>query len=194
MNGRVWIAAVGGMLIGCTLASCRMPWTIRPIAAGEEKGGAGRPFDPTAYVDSIWDTKVVRAAANAPDFAQAKSIGRATLVKGTGRVLRIDTARGEALLDIAPYDGKPDAALATGPIRGTALRDALPFIQFSQFLNQVDFAHAANALDDRATSAAAGSVKGLTAGAVLSFAGALDPAGDPPEIVPVTLTREPSRP
>ena len=193
MNGRVWIAVVGGTLVGCALASCRMPWTVRPIAA-EEKSSAGRPFDPIAYVDSIWDSKVVPAAANAADFAHAKSTGRATLVKGTGRVVRIDRESAEALLDIAPYDGKPDAVLPTGQMRGTALRDALPFIQFSQFLNQVDFAHAANALNERAAAAASGALKGVTVGAVLSFTGALDPAGDPPEIVPVTLTREPVRP
>jgi len=178
----------------CALVSCRAPWTVRPIDADAAEAKAG-PFDAAAYAASIWESKVVPAAAHAAGFAEARSAARPVLVKGSGRVLRIDSARQRILLDIAPYDGKPDAELAAGRIRGTALRDALPFIQFSQFVNQVDFAHAANALNDRAEAAAAAALAGVAPGSVLAFSGALDFSGGAmPEIVPVILAREAARP
>jgi len=189
-------AAMAAVVMGCTLISCRAPWTVRPIDANEPDTGSGRRFDAAAYAASIWESRVVPAALHAPDFAAAVRAGHPTLAKGIGRVLRIDAAGQRVLLDVAPYDGKPDAQLPTGGISGTALRDALPFIQFSQFVNQVDFAHAANALDSRAAAVASAALRGARLGTVLSFAGALDlSAGDGvPEIVPVVLTREPERP
>jgi predicted lipoprotein len=183
-------------VLACALLACRAPWTVRPIDAEESASSAGRPFDAARYAASIWEGKVVPAAAHAPDFAEARRAGRCALVKGTGRVLRVDSSRQRILLDIHPYDGKPDAELAAGQIRGTALRDALPFIQFSQFVNQVDFARASNALNDRAAAVAAAALAGVAAGSVLSFAGALNVSGGNglPEIVPVILSQEPERP
>jgi predicted lipoprotein len=189
----------GGVLVAvfaCTLVACRLPWTVRPIDATESDKAGPAPFEPAKYAMSIWDSKVVPAGAAAPDFATARRSGRPELVKGTGHVLRVDTDRARLLLDVAPYDGKPDAKLAFGQIHGTALRDALPFVQFSQFVNQVDFAHAASALNDRAALAASPSVAGVSIGSVLSFAGALDvsTANGLPEIIPIVVTREPARP
>jgi len=182
-------------LVGCVLVSCRPPWTIRKIEAQEPATDTAHPFDAAAYAASIWNSKVVPAAGHGEAFAQARRAGHSVLVSGTGRVVRVDTARQQILLDIAPYDGQPDAEIPAGPIRGTALRDALPFIQFSQFINQVDFAHASNALDDRAAAVAAAVLPRVTFGTVLSFAGALDAAdaGSLPQIVPVILTKEPGR-
>jgi len=183
-------------LLGCLLVSCRAPWTIRPIDAAEQDPGSGQPFDAAHYAASIWEAKVIPAASRAPDFARVRSSSHPVLVKGTGRVVRIDSARQRILLDIAPYDGKPDVALDTGQVHGTALRDALPFIQFSQFINQVDFAHAANALNDRAAAVGSAAMADVTIGSVLAFAGALDVSGGPglAEIVPVSLSQEAGRP
>jgi predicted lipoprotein len=184
------------VLFGCSALSCRLPWTVRAIDAKPSEAQPGRPFDPAAYVASIWNSKVIPAASIASNFEQAKRDGRPTLVQGTGRVLRVDAERARLVLDILPFDGNPDAELDTGQIRGTALRDALPFIQFSQFVNQVDFAHAANALNDRASSAASAGASGITLGTVVSFEGALASSGGGtlPEIVPIVLAREPARP
>src|SRR5271169_1025680 len=107
-------------VLGCGLASCRQPWTVRPIEEKQSEDGA-RPFDPASFAASIWDSKVIPAAAGAPDFAEVRNATRPALVKGTARVLRIDAARERIVLNIAPYDGKPDAELAAGQIRGTAL-------------------------------------------------------------------------
>ena len=176
------------VLLVSMLAACRLPWTVRPIESHDSESAAAS-FDAAAYVASIWQSKVVPAAEAAPAFAEAHAAGHPILVKGVARILRIGANRNRLVLDIAPYDGKPDAELATGDIHGTALRDALPFLQFSQFVNQVDFAHAASALNDRAAQAAS-ALKGMTVGGELSFAGALDsPGGGLPEIIPVILSR-----
>jgi len=181
-------------VLALTLSACRMPWTIRAIES-QESASTGAPFDAAKFAAAIWDSQVVPAASAAPEFAWARGARGPMLVKGTGRVLEIDRSRNRLLLDVAPFDGKPDAELATGQIHGTALRDSLPFVQFSQFVNQVDFAYAANALDDRAAAAASAALAGVTTGRLLFFAGALDPgSGGLPEIVPVILSRGAARP
>jgi len=194
MNTRRWLLALGWL----SLSSCS-PWTIRPIDQSEN-----RAFDAAAYVDSIWNARALpTVAAQSVDFAQwlksphSDTAPAAVLVKGEGKVLRVDTAsrNGLLLLDLAPYDSRPDAAIQIGPvIRGTVLRDALPFIQFSQFVNQLEFARVGNALNDRVLKAVLSpfSLAGI-AGAVVTFSGASSrpSAGELPEIVPVTLARKP---
>ncbi len=184
-----------GVVSGGLLA-CRMPWTVRPIDAQESASGAGRPFEAAAFVAGIWDREVVPAAAGAADFTIVRHSARPVLVKGTGRVLLADAAGQRLLLDMPPYDGKPDTALDSGRIRGTALRDSLPFVQFSQFVNQVDYAHAANALNERASTVAEQTLSGVAPGTLVSFTGALIPAAPDglPEIVPITISTEPARP
>lgn len=183
MKHRLAVAVPGLAL----LASC-VPWTVRPI--DDRQSG---PFNAERYVDSIWSSKVLPAAAQAADLAPTAPTAP-TLVKGEGKVLRVDTTSRSGLifLDLAPYDGRADAQLQIGPvIRGTALRDALPFIQFSQFTNQLEFARVGNALNDRVvrTVLAGLSTEGL-AGRVVSFTGAAA-GGAPLEIVPISLVVKP---
>jgi predicted lipoprotein len=183
---RAWLA------MGLLLSSC-VPWTTRPI---ENEKTSGTAFDANAFVDSVWDSKVMPAAAGAPDIAQVFGGGKAppagaVLVRGAGRVLRVDTTSRSGLMyvDVAPFDGRADAALQIGPVlRGTALRDALPFIQFSQFVNQLEFARVGNALNDRVwKSALAALPKDHLAGLTVTFAGAAVTAGGLAEVVPVKL-------
>jgi predicted lipoprotein len=184
---RAWLVA------GLVFSSC-VPWTVRPI----EKSGAsegGHAFDASAYLESIWDSKVMPAIATAAVWnPETRDLPAAFLVKGSGRVLSVDTSSrtGLMMIDLAPYDGRADLAVQIGPVlRGTALRDALPFIQFSQFVNQLEFARVGNALNDRAWKTALASLNkdGLT-GRLATFAGAASrPAGSAiPEVVPVQLS------
>lgn len=189
------------VVLSLVLLSCRAPWTVRPIQDAEAASGNGQPFDAALFVRSVWESKVVPAAGQAGDFTawrqSAAASGRPLLVKGRGRVLRVDPARQLLLLDVAPFDGKPDVALCFGQIQGTALRDALRFVQFSHFLNQVDYARASNALNEQAAKVASAALAGSgPVGSLLSFAGAASQfLGDRlPEIVPVIVTREPAQP
>jgi predicted lipoprotein len=136
------------------MTSC-VPWVVRPI----EKE-SGEKFDPARYVDSIWLRKVV---------------AEPSLKRGEGRVTQVQEER--LVLDSG-------VAVLTGPvIRGTALRDALPFIQFSQFTNQLEYARVANALNDRAVKV--GQAAQVKAGDSVRYAGAASSDG----IVPVLLER-----
>ena len=75
-------------------------------------------------------------------------------------------------------------------LRGTALRDALDFIQFTDFVNQLEFASVANALNNRVLSDVIGRVNiDDLAGRDVTFVGAvpLGGASETIEIVPVRL-------
>jgi predicted lipoprotein len=145
--------AIGAAIVAW-LAIAR-PWTIRPIG-GEPEG----PFDATAYVAKIWDARAVPAVrARAISFAayENQHTTRATPVSLDGTVVDVDTRSrvGVAAVDLNPADGRADARLLIGPaLRGTAIRDALDFIQFTDFTNQIQFAAVANALNDRAMQTA----------------------------------------
>ena len=175
------------------LASSCKPWVVRPINEGTQSQTRG--LDAPAYVTSIWETKVLPyVRAHAVDVAivcfgaQPKGPGP-FLVKGDARVLRVDAASRSGLLpiDIPPFDGRPDATIQIGPaIRGTALRDSLPFIEFSQFLNQLEFARVSNELNRFAVQMVPKMLI-LQPGNMISFTGAMArPApGQLPEIVPI---------
>jgi predicted lipoprotein len=190
---RAWLAA------SLMLSSC-VPWTVRPIEKQGAPSAADRAFDAKAYVDAIWESQVMPAVSSgAADLAgllrgRPEDLPPAFLVKGAGRILNVDTSSraGRMLIDIEPYDGRADAAIEIGPVlRGTALRDALPFIQFSQFVNQLEFARVGNALNERVWKTVLASLprEGL-AGAGATFTGAASrPAADGiVEILPVQLT------
>jgi predicted lipoprotein len=160
---RFGLAALGAIAVAAVLGFCR-PWTIRPIAdvsrADTPGSGPGaRAFDAAAYVTSVWSARVLpEATRTAVDLRQAlserqrDSARRALLVRGAGVVTSVDerSRLGVAYVDLTPADGQPDVALQIGPVlRGTAVRDALGFIRFSDFANQIDFALVANELNAR---------------------------------------------
>jgi predicted lipoprotein len=190
-------------LTGCTL------WTVQslhPAAGAAGAGGVvpGQPgFSAAAYVDSIWKSQVVPtvettatdlptllAAIKADPAAAGAKYGHREgqrpinyLVKGTGKALTVDTTSrtGVVAIDLAPGDGKPDASIQIGPVlRGTSLRDALPFIQFNMFTNQIEYADVSNQLDDHVIKdALAGIDPASLQGKTVDFAGAFtqDPTG-----------------
>jgi predicted lipoprotein len=188
-------------LAGAAVASCK-PWTVRPI----ENTAAGTPtasarFDAAAYVESIWAARVEPTARTSAIELSAAVLGRTgpegstILVRGSGVVSAVDTQSrvGLALVDLAPGDGRPDVALQIGPVlRGTAVRDALPFIRFGDFANQLEFADVANALNARVVRTALAAVDAATlTGRSITFWGAMRINGASgerlPEVVPVIL-------
>ncbi len=153
-----------------------------------------------AVLHSAVDVRVLLDAAAAnPDRARAQfGVGpdhAYLLLKGRGRVLAVDTVSPSrpASLDVPPFDGRADVTLQLGPvIFGDALRDATGIIRFSDFVNQLQFADAGNALNQRAARAirTAGDAASLR-GKLVEFAGACawDPGSAPGQsIVPVRLT------
>jgi predicted lipoprotein len=193
---------VTAAVVLAAIASCK-PWTIRPIEGGASSTASER-FDATAYVDAIWTTRVLpEAKTSAIALGKGSSAvpagGSAIFVRGAGVVQRVDTGSriGLAHVDLAPADGRADVALQIGPvIRGTAARDALPFIRFGDFANQLAFADVANALNARVLGAV---LAGVTASALerrtVAFWGAARVTDIQnsltPEVVPVILEVEP---
>lgn len=74
----------------------------------------------------------------------------ATLVKGRIVAAKTDTRAATADVDVNG-DGNVDVVLQLGPvIRGTSLRDVLPFFDFTSFTDQIEFAQLSRALNSKA--------------------------------------------
>ena len=182
--------------------------------AGE--GAAVAATDETrmaAYAEEAWEPKVMpeiashvvpltdlRAAmASDPDAAgeqygfprDGETSPWNFAVSGEGKIVEAKLKSRAAKLQVdTDGDGKGDVTVQLGPIiRGTALRDAMPFIVFTDFRDQIEFAKLARAMNDRA-SAGLEKPEGDVVGEEVSFTGVftLRAAGDTPEIVPTELT------
>ncbi|MFL6167589.1 MAG: DUF2291 family protein [Ornithinibacter sp.] len=168
--------AVAGGLAGCS----RVPgvYTYVP-AGGQASAGAGgkAAFDKQTFVDGIWQSKVLPAvqadavdattllpALAADQAAASKQYGSqagtgspyAFLVRGTGTVTEVDeqSPSHPVTVKVDGLEGKDSTVqVVTGPvIAGTALRDAVKFVKFSDFTNQLDYADAGTGLNDRVKS------------------------------------------
>ena len=194
---RGWVLLAAGAIAWLGLLR---PWTIRPI----EREPA-RPVDASAYVESIWTSRVqpaITANAVALEFyREAVAGGGATqgpaAVVAEGVVLEVNTSSrvGIATIDLSPADGRADATVQIGPVvRGTSLRDALDFIRFTDFTNQIEFAAVASALNDRVLTDVLGDVDfGTLEGRrvrVVGVASLDQAAGALPSIVPVAFGTE----
>jgi len=147
---------LGVIAVTIVLAVMR-PWTIRPIHTSPTE-----LFDAEAYVASIWPRLLEEADRSAVDVTTIRAtppemVGvspptrRALLVTGMGVVSRVELGSRVGLAHVQ-VEGLPAQSIAiqVGPIlRGTALRDALPFIRFTDFPNQVDFAAVASSIHRR---------------------------------------------
>lgn len=199
------------------LGSC-VPWTVRPIDGEKDSAGAPATANPKAYVDSIWEAKLLPAVLNAdvdartlldalaasPQDAEARYGHREAngpvyfIVKGQGIVTSVDTRSrtGLALVDVAPFDQRPDLSIQIGPVlRGTSLRDATGIVRFTDFVNQLRFADVGNELNERVLRTILAPLdKATLRGKLITFAGTLpaEANADPPlrELLPVTLVVE----
>lgn len=115
------------------------------------------------------------------------------LAKGEGVVVGADRESRAATLDVdVDADGTGDLQIQIGPVvKGTALRDAAPFYEFTDFRDQMEFAALARALNTRATEGLA-LPEGDLAGRRVSFAGAfaLRSGTEPIQVVPTRLELE----
>ena len=168
------LALVAALTAGCSKVPGVYVYEKDGQAAAAKAGGGA---DPKAYVAENWAAKIVPtvhakavdvttvAAAIAKDPAAAgKQYGHqsgtgspfAYLVKGEGTVTDLDTSvpTGPMTVEIDQKGGKPlKVSIATGPvIAGTAIRDAVGFIGFGDFTNQIDYAEVANQINLKAKS------------------------------------------
>jgi predicted lipoprotein len=74
------------------------------------------------------------------------------MVKGKGRVTAVQTGSENGTLSITPVPSlgkdQPEIVIQIGPVvTGTAIRDGVGFIHFEQFVNQIQYAQVADALN-----------------------------------------------
>jgi predicted lipoprotein len=209
-----WVKCAAALLFAVLLASCRLIPTAQVKAMGDTSlmNGAAS-FDPDKMVASIWASKVIPyfehkagpfvevrdLAAKSPDEAGAKFGYRAKsdgtpwtlLVKIEGTIVAADTDSRAATIGVdATGQGKTDASVQIGPaIFGTSIRDALSFVSFNDFTNQIDFARygaAFNAYINR--NALATLPRKDLIGRKVSLIGAYALGdGDPPQVTPVEI-------
>ena len=202
----VSVVLVGG-LAGCT----RVPGVY--VAEKRRSGGTqDGAFNATAYAEKNWskvtqtvtdkavDATTLLPAIAADPAAAGKQYGGqvgspySILVKGTGKVVAVDQAQGPGRLhlDLDPPDGTPDLSIAIGPVfLGTALRDAVGFINFGEFPNQIEYANVATALNTQVRQKVVAGAD-LAPGRTVTFAGAFQVL-DPKDLVvtPVQLQVKP---
>ncbi|WP_412065250.1 DUF2291 family protein [Rhizobium sp. SYY.PMSO] len=204
---------IAATLLIAALPGCKIVKT--PTAEEKAAAEAKNAFDPAARVDAIWQSQaipslekragdlkaVLQALAASPDEAGArygnprKQSGSpwTYAVKLSGRVVAADTASRAATLDVdVDGDGKADAKVQIGPaIRGTALRDALDFVDFNSFKNQIEWAQFGKAFNEKINAAFLGTLPrdGL-AGKTVTVTGAFPQpmSGQLPLVTPSALT------
>lgn len=134
----------------------------------------GTGFQASEYVAAVWDERVLpvfeeEAVSYAAVLAGLRDDRQAVIeryglaretgepffvfkVRGTARVVEYDDSsrNGVIRVDLEPTDGEVDATLQVGPvIRGTAIRDSLEFVRFTDVGNQLQFADLAKELNAR---------------------------------------------
>ncbi|GES46713.1 hypothetical protein RsS62_59650 [Rhizobium dioscoreae] len=201
------------LILAAALPGCKIIKTPTP----EEKAAAAAKsaFDPAAKAEAIWQPQalpaiekragdiktVLQAIAANPDDAGAKygnprkqaSSPWTYAVKLSGKIVAADTASRAGTLDVdVDGDGKPDAKVQIGPaIRGTALRDALDFLDFNEFRNQIEWAQFGKAFNEKANSSFLAALpRNQLIGKTITVTGAfpLPLSGQLPLITPSALT------
>jgi len=192
------------LLLGCKVA------TIRPIESEEENTGA-REFDAATYVEALWAEDIPAALEEAvplgdllpalrtdPETARARwgqgeGETAPVLVEGEGRVVEVDTSSrtGFADVDVDVPGGTGRVRLQIGPVlRGTSIRDALPTVSFDQFVNQIQYAEVAGALNTRVEESLTSLDRQALEGKRVRFVGATALGELPLTITPLRLEME----
>lgn len=163
---------VGVCAVFAVLCAEGLVATVRPIGAtkvNDSSPASGLAFNAEAYVAQIWSKRVLPAArddsTSLPELLTAiaknktaalrkfgHKVGGAynMLVRFSGKVSQINTASpiGSITVDVAKGSGMVPVKVAVGPvILGTTLRDALKFISFGEFLNQIQYGDVADELN-----------------------------------------------
>ncbi len=114
------------------------------------------------------------------------------MVKGQGKVTKVDTStpNGVITVDLGPAGGGQAVTVQIGPsISGQSLRDAVGFISFGDFTNQIQYGSVSGALDDKVAKDVTGKLNpAQLQGKTVSFYGTFT-LDDPKNIVitPVKL-------
>jgi predicted lipoprotein len=201
----VVLGLAAGLLSGCKIVRNGTSATTDPQKPDS--------FNARAYVAQLWSPRVLpffqqksadlatvlgALAKNAGDadksFGQppAASGGNWTFaVKSQGKVTAVDTKSLHGTMTVAVPGVSTPVTLQIGPVVfGSAIRDCLPFLAFSDFVNQIEYAEVARALNGQAGAGIRQQLDpAKTLGRVVAFSGAMpDPAATGAvQVTPVTM-------
>ncbi|WP_018687403.1 DUF2291 family protein [Ahrensia kielensis] len=214
MRHSIFYSAVALTVLIAT-GGCKLVKNPDPNSAEKEQSSLTDAVRMANYAREIWDAQVLSAVAEnlvpITDLrtALAKDVDAAGeahglrpdgeanpwnfAVSGSGVIIEGNTESRAAKLQVdTDADGKADVTVQLGPVvRGTALRDAMPFLIFSNFRDQIEFAKLAgglNAMAHERLEIPEGDVVGKT----VSFEGifTFKNVTASPEIVPTALSFE----
>jgi predicted lipoprotein len=187
------------------LAGCK----IVPIL--EEQAAAPAGFDAASYADGVWTTQALpffsetarpvaevvpaiiadlEAAGTQFGYRAGEGSPWSFVVNGTGEVTAKNTESRAGTLEVAVEGLAEPVVVQIGPvIRGNAVRDALPFVSFKDFVNQIEYANAGKALTALAYAAVAETAEAVAVGNTVTFTGAIAVSrpGDNIVVTPVNL-------
>ncbi|WP_159591739.1 DUF2291 family protein [Chelativorans xinjiangense] len=204
MPGRTIVLTMVSLLVAASLAGCKLVKNEGETGTG----GTAQGSKLDTLVDEMWRARVVpHFEERAVDLAiLVPAVGSGLEAAGleygyraggegtpwtfatrfSGRVVaaNTETRAATATIDI-DGDGTADATVQLGRvIRGTALRDALPFVSFTDFADQIEFAGFSRALNSRAYAEALEALPRETLeGRTLSGVGAFTMRGQTDEIL-----------
>ena len=213
-----WSGCAALLIAGVLVSSCRFVPTSEVQALASAGSGAEASFDPDKMVAAIWASKVVPyferkagpfgevrdLAAKSPDEAGAKfgyrpksgEVPWTLMVKLDGVITAANTESRAATISVAANaQEKPEAMVQIGPaMRGTVIRDALDFVSFNDFTNQIDYARYGKAFNvhvDRESLAKL--PRDSLVGRKVTVVGAYSLASpsDPPLVTPVEIALGP---
>ncbi|MGB3339804.1 MAG: DUF2291 domain-containing protein, partial [Devosia sp.] len=184
---------------------------ILPIA--EDNAAATAGFDAASYAAELWTTQALPHFADSarPVAEVLQAIGAdlpaagtqfgyragegspwSFIVSGTGPVAAKNTESRAGTLEVAVEGLAEPVVLQIGPvIRGNAVRDALPFVSFKDFTNQIEYANAGKALTALAVEGFTAGVEAIAVGDMVSFTGAISMAGaaDKLQVTPISIEK-----
>ena len=198
------------------LSGCKIvPNDQRAKTTGSSANQTAEGFNAAGYVDSVWASQLTpHFDSKANDMATVIAAVKADLdkaghdyghraasegspwsfaVKSTGKVVSVNTESraGTLIVEIASDAGPQQITLQIGPVvKGTAIRDSLPFFSFANVTNQIEFAQVGRAFNERALKEVEKPLAELkTPGTAVEFKGAISLTSVPETFVvtPVSL-------
>lgn len=200
------LVVVGLLAVG--LAGCK----ILPIQSKAE--AEQQKFNGADYVAKLWDSEVIPVVRDkalpietviaaieggldkaGPEFGHRPAEEGSPwsfVVKGTAVVKEKNTTSraGTVLIDVTTPKGPIPVTVQIGPvIKGNSLRDAMPFINFQNFTNQLEFAEVGRAFNGRVADELKAVVDKLAPGQTISYSGtfSLNSASDKILLTPVLI-------
>lgn len=216
MNIKLKVLAIAVVIITCTLLIGCTWITVVPIDTSKEKPqfvqqDTESDFNADEYAVEQWPHIYEYAKQNSQPVEEVIPLYKSDLpacgekygtrqegegsfwnylVGGEAKVLKVnlESKAGVLELDLAPYDNTVDFYIQIGPVvKGQALRDAMPFISFKDFRNQLTFGDVAKAINKYSSeNVSTKIVNDSLEGQIITFTGAFT-QGESILIVPVEL-------